>query len=184
MTSFDAILDRLVRRHAELRDMLSAPATESSSLAKLSKEYSDLTPLVESVDALRKAQAEMEELGTLAGDAGDPEMRALAGGGLQPPKTPRPALQRQTKLWLLPRGAGGWGARGGGGGHKDRREGSALRRLPPGRSGRPAGKHHRQRGSHPPSAAGHGRAAAGREVKTQKQAKGAKGAPRPPLRHG
>ena len=95
MTSFDAILDRLVRRHAELRDMLSAPATESSSLAKLSKEYSDLTPLVESVDALRKAQAEMEELGTLAGDAGDPEMRALAGEELQQLKTRVPALEQQ-----------------------------------------------------------------------------------------
>src|SRR5258708_33985001 len=105
MTSFDAILDRLVRRHAELRDMLSAPATESSSLAKLSKEYSDLTPLVESVDALRKAQAEMEELGTLAGDAGDPERRALAGGGLPQRKARAPALdhQRQPSRQPAPR---------------------------------------------------------------------------------
>jgi peptide chain release factor 1 len=103
MTSFDAILDRLVRRHAELRDMLSAPATESSSLAKLSKEYSDLTPLVESVDALRKAQADLVELGVLAEDAGDPEMRALASEELQQLKTRVPALEQQIKLMLLPR---------------------------------------------------------------------------------
>src|SRR5258708_7667402 len=77
VTSFDAILDRLVRRHAELRDMLSAPATESGNLAKLSKEYSDLTPLVQAVDALRKAQAEMHELGLLAEDASDPGMRGF-----------------------------------------------------------------------------------------------------------
>jgi peptide chain release factor 1 len=103
MTSFDAILDRLVRRHAELRDMLSAPGTESSSLAKLSKEYSDLTPLVEAVDALRAAQAETEELGILAEDAGDPEMRALANEELQQLKTRVPALEQQIKLMLLPR---------------------------------------------------------------------------------
>src|SRR6267378_4464871 len=103
MTSFDAILDRLVRRHAELRDMLSAPATESSSLAKLSKEYSDLTPLVESVDALRKAQTDLVELGVLAEDAAATEMRALANEELQQLKTRVPALEQQIKLKLLPR---------------------------------------------------------------------------------
>ena len=103
MTSFDAILDRLVRRHAELRDMLSAPATESGNLAKLSKEYSDLTPLVEAVDALRKAQAEMHELGLLAGDASDPEMRDLANEEIQQLKTRVPALEQQIKLMLLPK---------------------------------------------------------------------------------
>src|SRR5712691_7028509 len=103
VTSFDAILDRLVRRHAELRDMLSAPATESGNLAKLSKEYSDLTPLVQAVDALRKAQAEMHELGLLAEDASDPEMRGLANEELQQLKTRVPALEQQIKLMLLPK---------------------------------------------------------------------------------
>src|SRR5260370_37142563 len=82
VTSFDAILDRLVRRHAELRDMLSAPATGSGDLAKLSKEYSDLTPLAQAVDALRKAQAEMPELGLLAENASGPHTPARANDTL------------------------------------------------------------------------------------------------------
>jgi peptide chain release factor 1 len=103
LTSFAATLDRLVRRHAELRDIMSAPATESSSFAKLSKEYSDLSPVVEAVDALRKAEAEMTELGTLAEEAADADMRALAGEELQQLKSRIPALEQQIKLMLLPK---------------------------------------------------------------------------------
>src|SRR5260370_13194634 len=102
-TSLDGTLDRLVRRHAELRDIMSAPATESSNFAKLSKEYSDLSPVVEAVDALRKAQAEMAELGTLAQESGDAEMRELAAAELQALKGRIPAIEQQIKLMLLPK---------------------------------------------------------------------------------
>jgi peptide chain release factor 1 len=100
MTSFDGALDRLVRRHAELRDLLAAPG---SDFAKLSKEYSDLTPIVEGVDALRKAQAEMAELGPIAADASDPEMRELAAAEMQALKVRVPQLEQQIKLMLLPK---------------------------------------------------------------------------------
>jgi peptide chain release factor 1 len=100
MTSFDGALDRLVRRHAELRDLLATPG---SDFAKLSKEYSDLTPIVEGVDALRKAQAEMAELGPIAADASDPEMRDLAAAEMQALKTRVPQLEQQVKIMLLPK---------------------------------------------------------------------------------
>src|SRR5437588_3419728 len=103
LTSFAATLDRLVRRHAELRDIMSAPAADSGSFAKLSKEYSDLSPVVEAVDALRKAETEMGELGTLAADAADADMRALASEELQALKARIPALEQQIKLMLLPK---------------------------------------------------------------------------------
>jgi peptide chain release factor 1 len=103
LTSFAATLDRLVRRHAELRDIMSAPAADSGNFAKLSKEYSDLSPVVEAVDALRKAETEMTELGTLAADAADADMRALAAEELQELKTRIPALEQQIKLMLLPK---------------------------------------------------------------------------------
>src|SRR5258708_40076400 len=102
MTSLDATLDRLVRRHAELRDIMSAPASESSNFAKLSKEYSDLSPVVEAVDALRKAPPEMAELGTLAQEPGDAEMRALAREELEQLKVCGPAPEQQIKVMLLP----------------------------------------------------------------------------------
>jgi peptide chain release factor 1 len=103
LTSFAATLDRLVRRHAELRDIMSAPAGDSGNFAKLSKEYSDLSPVVEAVDALRKAEGEMTELATLAEEAGDPEMRALASDELQELKARIPTLEQQIKLMLLPK---------------------------------------------------------------------------------
>ena len=72
--SFEAKLDRLVRRHNELRDALASGAGD---FAKLSKEYSDLSPVVETIEALKKAQGSQVDAEALAaGD--DPEMRELA----------------------------------------------------------------------------------------------------------
>jgi peptide chain release factor 1 len=102
-TSFDAKLDRLVRRHAELRDLLAAPAPDSGGFAKLSKEYSELSPLVEGVEALRKAQGELSELEHLAEAGEDAEMRALAAEELQAVKERLPVLEQRIKLMLLPK---------------------------------------------------------------------------------
>src|SRR5258708_2049517 len=78
MTSLDATLDRLVRRHAELRDMMSAPASESSNFAKLSKEYTDLSPVVEAVAAGRKV---FERLKFESGGHRVPRVPATEAGG-------------------------------------------------------------------------------------------------------
>ncbi len=102
-SSLDAKLDKVVRRHAELSDALGNPALPGSEVAALSKEYSDLTPVVESIAALRRAQAELAELAPLAEDGGDPEMRALAQAELQAVKARLPALEQSVKLMLLPK---------------------------------------------------------------------------------
>jgi len=101
--SLDAKLDKVVRRHAELRDALGNPDLPGGDVARLSKEYSDLTPVVESIGALRKAQAEMADLTPLAADGGDPEMRALAQAELQTLKETLPRLEQDVKLMLLPK---------------------------------------------------------------------------------
>jgi peptide chain release factor 1 len=102
-TPFDARLDRLVRRHAELRDALTA--SSGGDFARLSKEYSELTPVVESIAELRKAQHEMVDLSGLVADASDPEMRALAEQEFLALKQRLPALEQQVKLMLLPKDA-------------------------------------------------------------------------------
>ena len=102
-SSLDAKLDRVVRRHAELSDALGNPELPGSDVAKLSKEYSDLTPVVESIAALRRAQAEFADLTLLAEDGGDPEMRALAQGELQAMKGRLPQLEQAVKVLLLPK---------------------------------------------------------------------------------
>jgi peptide chain release factor 1 len=102
-SSLDEKLDRLVRRHSELRDSLGDPNLPGGEVAKLSKEYSDLTPVVESIAALRRLQAEIADLGPLAEDAGDAEMRALAQAELQGLKAKLPQLEQEVKLLLLPK---------------------------------------------------------------------------------
>jgi peptide chain release factor 1 len=68
----------------------------------LSKEYSDLTPMVEGIAALRKAETERAELqGLLAAD--DAEMRALAQGEITQLDHKFPELEQRIKLLLLPK---------------------------------------------------------------------------------
>ena len=45
-------LDQIVRRRDELRDALAAGTLAGPDFAKLSKEYSDLEPVIESIEAL------------------------------------------------------------------------------------------------------------------------------------
>jgi peptide chain release factor 1 len=102
-SSFDGKLDKLVRRHSELRDSLADPNLRGGDVAKLAKEYSDLTPVVESIAALRKVRGEIEELSALSEDGGDPEMRELAQGELQTLKERLPKVEQQVKLMLIPK---------------------------------------------------------------------------------
>jgi peptide chain release factor 1 len=99
----DQKLDKVVRRHTELRDLLAAPDLAGSEVARLSKEYSDLTPVVDAIGALRRAQTEMADAEALASDGGDAEMRALAQAELQALKEKLPQLEQEVKLLLLPK---------------------------------------------------------------------------------
>jgi peptide chain release factor 1 len=98
----DYKLDQLVRRHAELRDIL-AGAVDTGSFAKLSKEFSDLSPIVEGVDKLRAAQDEMVNLAQMVADNSDPELRALAEDEFLALKSRIPVLEREVQLMLLPK---------------------------------------------------------------------------------
>src|SRR5215469_16063901 len=77
-SSLDQKLDRVVRRHAELGDRLAQPDTNPAEFGKLSKEYSDLTPMVDAIALLRKAQQEVADLETLEASEEDLELRQLA----------------------------------------------------------------------------------------------------------
>src|SRR5439155_1579373 len=57
--ALESRLDQLVRRHGELRDALSASGLSGGDFAKLSKEYSELSPIVDGIEALRRAQGEL-----------------------------------------------------------------------------------------------------------------------------
>jgi peptide chain release factor 1 len=100
-TPLDSKLEKVVRRHAELRDALGDPA-RGGDFAKLSKEYSDLTPLVDSIETWQRARAEHADLELLATE-GEGEMKALAEEELRALDKRIPELEHQIKLLLLPK---------------------------------------------------------------------------------
>lgn len=102
--SFDLKLDKVVHRYRELGDMLASGTTESKNLAKLSKEYSDLGPVVASIETLGRARAELAELEALRG-GDDAEMRALAEQEYFALKARMPEMERDLQAMLLPKDA-------------------------------------------------------------------------------
>ena len=96
--SLDYKLDRIVGRAAELRSMLSEGAGEG--FAKLSKELSDLEPIVVKIGDLRAAEQSAVEAEAMLGD---PELKDLAESELYELKERLPVLQMEIRLALLPR---------------------------------------------------------------------------------
>ena len=68
-------LEQIVARYAELQAQLSAGNLDSQKFVAASKEYADLGPLVESVNAWRKAEQELKDAEAMASD---PDMKAIA----------------------------------------------------------------------------------------------------------
>jgi peptide chain release factor 1 len=103
--SLEGHLEQLVRRHAELREVLGGIGLTGADFAKLSKEYSDHTPIVDGIDALRRARDELASLTDLAQSSEDAELKSLAEDELQTVRERLPALEQQVKLALLPKDA-------------------------------------------------------------------------------
>jgi peptide chain release factor 1 len=104
-SSLEAHLEQLVRRHAELRDSLGTSGLTGVDFARLSKEYSDLSPIVDGIDALHRARDELTSLSDLVQSSEDTELKALAEDELQTLRERLPALEQQLKLALLPKDA-------------------------------------------------------------------------------
>jgi peptide chain release factor 1 len=100
----DDKLDKLLTRHEELATMLAGPNLASKDIARFSKEYSDLTPVVERVREFRSARSELSDLETIIGDdAADAEMRELAKGEVEELTARLPGLERDILRALLPK---------------------------------------------------------------------------------
>jgi peptide chain release factor 1 len=97
-------LDQLVRRHAEIGEAMAASGLSGADFTKLSKEYSELSPIVDTIDALRRTQSEMEAAAEMAG-GDDPEMKAMAEEEVQTLRERLPDLEMRVKLSLVPKDA-------------------------------------------------------------------------------
>jgi len=92
-------LEKVIARWEVIQAELNQGVNQAT-YAKLSKEFSDLTPIVTAVQELRKAEKELADLEAMADDAGsDREMAALA---IQEMEALRPRIEElRTKLRIL-----------------------------------------------------------------------------------
>ena len=103
--NLSATLDRVLTRYQDLGRVLSeGPGRDARQFGQLSKEYSDMGPVVLAIEALKKTQKELEDLDAIMNDnSADREMREMAEAELHELKTKLPALERQVQLMLLPK---------------------------------------------------------------------------------
>ena len=79
MSSLVSKLETVVRRHEEIQALLADhPEPGGADYTKLTREYSEMSPVVEEMRAFQKAVQDLEDARALAVSEDDPEMRAMA----------------------------------------------------------------------------------------------------------
>ena len=103
--SLNENLQKILARFDELGDLMVDPGVAASGdFAKMSKEYSDLTPVVESVRELEAAQVEAADLAAMMADPEtDSEMREMAEVEFLELKDKIPKLEKNIQVRLLPK---------------------------------------------------------------------------------
>ena len=98
-------LDKLVSRWETVQSALASGA-DQESFVRLSREFSELDPIVATINALRSALSEREGLQQLIDDpASEKDMAALAEEEIGPLDLRIEELERQLKVQLLPKDA-------------------------------------------------------------------------------
>jgi peptide chain release factor 1 len=101
----DQKLNALVVRHATLEREL-ASVLPPEPYVKLSREFAELSPVVDAVNSYRAAQRELDGLTTLIADPStDAEMRTIAESEKPDLEARRTALEQRLRLALLPKDA-------------------------------------------------------------------------------
>ncbi len=100
--SLDRKLDQLLGRFQEIEALMSSGSLASDKFSLLSKEYSDLTPLVGRIRDFKSAKAEMKDLETLMTGT-DREMKEMAEADFYRLKEQLPQLEREIQLALVPK---------------------------------------------------------------------------------
>jgi len=103
--SLELHFDKVLYRHDEIRAQLSSgESIDSQAFARLSRELSELDPVVEAIATFRKARAEMIDAATLMQDSSaESDMRAMAEEEFYDLKERLPALERAVQVMLLPK---------------------------------------------------------------------------------
>ncbi len=95
----------MLARHAELEAALSGRLA-ADAFVRLSRELSELAPIVESIRKFRETARQIDDLQSLLDDPGtEPDMRRLAELELPELESRRSALEREIRLHLVPKDA-------------------------------------------------------------------------------
>ena len=102
--ALESRFDQLLRRHAELRSALSAAGLGGAEFAKLSKEYSELSPIIDGIEKLRATTAELAAATEMVEGGDDPDMKAMAEEEVRALEEKLPGLELNVKMSLVPIG--------------------------------------------------------------------------------
>jgi len=98
-------LDALLARHKTVERELASPVTPDIYV-KLSREFAELAPIIETLKSYRGVVAEIDGLDVLIADpTTDPEVRDMAAGERPQLEQKRATLEREIKLALVPKDA-------------------------------------------------------------------------------
>jgi peptide chain release factor 1 len=104
--SLEEKLDGIAVRHEELAALMSSGDLKPSDYTALAREYAELSPVVETIKALRDARAELADLAELASDPeGDSEMKDLAEAESRALQDRLPEIEQKLRVMLLPKDA-------------------------------------------------------------------------------
>jgi peptide chain release factor 1 len=103
MSFFDK-LGILVKKHHDLGEKLLDPTALGNDFAKLSKEYFDLSPVVENINQFKKAQDELDQVNEmLATNQLDADMKLMLEEEKYQLEKSIPELDKNIKVSLLPK---------------------------------------------------------------------------------
>ncbi len=98
--SLDDRLQNLVKRHQEISDNMSSPDMAGDDFAKMSKEFSDLTPVVELINELTEARAGLTDAQEMLADD---DMKEMAEEEIATLTPLIPELEQKLQVALLPK---------------------------------------------------------------------------------
>lgn len=102
--NFDQKLSQLLLHHEDLGKKLSSSMENPAEFAKLSKEYSDLTPIAEKIVEWHQLLGEKKSLEELLADGSvDKELKDLAQDNLRQIQERSPGLLHEIQVLLLPK---------------------------------------------------------------------------------
>ncbi len=103
---FNDKLAHLKSRQQELNEKLQAPGVSGEDIARFSKELSELSPIIEQVEAYTSTQKDREEARAMMEDASlDAEMKAMAEEEFYAAEKRLPELLKAVQISLLPKDA-------------------------------------------------------------------------------